>query len=156
MMDARAKAVNYINAKPRTRQQVIKYLKEKGVAEPEIMETVGELEEYHYIDDVEFCRLYFEYGFEKGRGIGRIKRELAEKGVASDVIDIAYDELEALDGVPDQLEAALEIGRQVVRGIDIEELDYDARRKLQARVGRRIVSRGFSSEIAYKVMNMLV
>ena len=156
MMDVRTKAVNYINAKPRTRQQVIKYLKEKGFGEPEIMEAVVELEEYHYIDDVEYCRLYFEYGFEKGRGIGRIKRELAEKGVASDVIEIAYDELQELNEVPDQLEAALEIGRQVVRGIDIEELDYDARRKLQARVGRRIVSRGYSTDIAYKVMNMLV
>ena len=43
-MDVRTKAVNYINAKPRTRQQVIKYLKEKGFGEPEIMEAVVELE----------------------------------------------------------------------------------------------------------------
>lgn len=155
-MDVRAKAVNYINTKPRTRQQVIKYLKDKGFGEAEILETVNELEEYHYIDDAEYCRLYFEYGFEKGRGIGRIKRELAEKGVASEVIEIAYDELQEIDGVPDQLEAAMEIGRQVVRGVDVEALDYDARRKLQAKIGRRIVSRGFSSEIAYKVMSMLV
>ena len=34
--------------------------------------------------------MYFEYGFQKGRGRMRIRRELAEKGVAADVIEIAF------------------------------------------------------------------
>ncbi|MCI5535262.1 MAG: recombination regulator RecX [Clostridiales bacterium] len=152
-MGVREKAVSYLNIKPRTKQQVIKYLRGKGFGEDEIHETLKELEEYHYIDDARYCRLYFEYGFEKGRGTDRIKRELAEKGVAHDVIEIVYEEL---DNVPDQFEAAMRIGRQVVSGIDVHELDYHERRKIQARIGRRIVSRGYSQDIAYKVMKRLV
>ena len=149
-MGVREKAVSYLNIKPRTKQQVIKYLRDKGFGEDEIHETVKELEEYHYIDDARYCRLYC---FEKGRGTDRIKRELAEKGVAHDVIEIVYEEL---DNVPDQFEAAMRIGRQVVSGIDVHELDYHERRKIQARIGRRIVSRGYSQDIAYKVMKRLV
>lgn len=152
-MDARTKAVNYLNIKPRTKHQVEEYLKRKGTSNEEIVEIIAELEEYHYIDDTEYARMYFEYGFEKGRGIMRIKRELAEKGVASDVIEIAFEEL---DEIPDQFEAAFKIGETIVGGIDTDKLDYNEKRKLQAKIGRRLVSRGFSSEIAYKVINKLV
>ncbi|MDO4485288.1 MAG: RecX family transcriptional regulator [Bacillota bacterium] len=153
MMDVRDSAIKYLNVKPRTRKQIITHLKNKGFNDDEILDTVKELEEYRYIDDEEFCRMYFQYGFEKGRGLERIKRELAEKGVAADIIQTVFEELEE---VPDQLEAALAAGQQVIRGIDVESLDYDSRRKLQAKIGRRLVSRGFSTEIAYKVMNRLV
>ncbi len=73
---------------------MIRHLKDKGFSENEILETVDELEQYHYIDDLAYSRMYFEYGFQKGRGRMRIRRELAEKGVAADVIEIAFEELE--------------------------------------------------------------
>lgn len=142
-----------MNIKPRTKKQVIGYLKEKGYGEEEILSAVGELEEYGYIDDVNFSRMYFEYGFEKGRGILRIKRELSEKGVSGEDIQLAYQELEY---VPEPFETALEIGKSIVRGIDTEALDYREKKKLQARIGRRLAARGFTAEIAYKVMNRLV
>ena len=66
-MDVREKAVSYLNSRPRTRQEVMRHLKDKGFSEEEILETVKELEEYHYIDDLAYSRMYFEYGFEKGR-----------------------------------------------------------------------------------------
>ena len=83
----------------------------------------------------------------------RIKRELAEKGVDHDIIDAAFEELEA---VPDQFEAALEIAEDVVSGIDVSSLEYDEKRRLQAKIGRRLVSRGFSSDVVYKVINRIV
>lgn len=148
-----AKAVAYINHKPRTRQQVIQYLAQKDFDRDVIEEVVAELTEYHYIDDFNFSVLYFQYGFEKGRGIGRIKRELSEKGVASDVIECAYEEL---DEIPDQEEMAMAIGASVVSGIDLDTLSYEEKRKLQAKVGRRLASRGFSSDVVYRVIKRLV
>ena len=97
--------------------------------------------------------MYFRYGFEKGRGVSRIKRELSEKGVSSDIIDIAYEELE---DIPDQFEMAMEIGHGAVAGIDIKELDFDAKQKLKAKIGRRLMSRGFSSDVVYKVIGRLI
>ena len=114
-MDVREKAVSYLNSRPRTRQELIRHLKDKGFSENEILETVDELEQYHYIDDLAYSRMYFEYGFQKGRGRMRIRRELAEKGVAADVIEIAFEELEE---IPDEFETAYSIAESIVRGID--------------------------------------
>ena len=150
---AAEKAASYINIKPRTAYQVKKYLKDKGYEDDVITEVVDQLKEYHYIDDMEYSLMYFRYGFEKGRGVSRIKRELSEKGVSSEVIDLAYEEL---DDVPDQFDMAMEIGRSVVAGIDMVELDYDAKQRLKGKLGRRLMSRGFSSEIVYKVIGRLV
>lgn len=150
---AAERAVSYINIKPRTAYQVKKYLKDKGYEEDVIAEVTDQLKEYRYIDDMEFSLMYFRYGFEKGRGVSRIKRELSEKGVSSDIIDIAYEELE---DIPDQFEMAMEIGHGAVAGIDIKELDFDAKQKLKAKIGRRLMSRGFSSDVVYKVIGRLI
>jgi len=147
------KALSYLNRKPCTKMQIIKYLTDRDFDRDIAFETAAQLESYHYIDDLEYCRMYFQYGFEKGRGIGRIKRELSEKGVASDIIDIAYEELEE---VPDQFEAAFAIGESMVAGIAMDELDFDAKRRLQAKIGRRLAGRGFSMDVVYKVINRLV
>ena len=151
-MNAIDKAVSYLNIKPRTRAQVEKYLKDKGYEHSEIEEAVTSLQDYNYIDDLNFARMYFELGFEKGRGTARISRELAEKGVPRDVINRAYQELES---VPDQYEMALDIGRNIVesslQGRDISELDYEAVHKLQAKIARRLASRGFEGDIVYRV-----
>ena len=150
---AAERAASYINIKPRTAWQVKRYLKEKGYEDEVISEVVDQLKEYRYIDDLEFSLMYFRYGFEKGRGISRIRRELAEKGVSSETIDIAYEELE---DIPDQMEMAMEIGRSVIADIDTDDMDFDTKRKLQAKVGRRLMSRGFSSDVVYKVIGRLM
>lgn len=149
---AAERAVAYINIKPRTAFQVRKYLREKGFDSDVIDAVVKQLEEYHYIDDMEYAMMYFRYGFEKGRGIVRIKRELDEKGVAADVIEMAYDELE---DVPDQTDAAMQIAKNMISGMALDDMDYDEKRKLQAKIGRRLMSRGFSSDIVYKVINRM-
>ena len=152
-MDVRERAAFYINIKPRTRMQVIKYLRDKGFEENEIQEAVEELQLYHYIDDLEYCRLYLQMSFDKGRGISRIRRELREKGVSEEDIDEAFAEME---DIPDQEEMAMEIGRKMVYGMDTEALTWQEKQKLQAKVGRKLASRGFSQDIVYKVIRKLV
>lgn len=152
MSDVRTAAVRYLGIKPRTKQQVVKYLRQKGFREESIVETIAELEEYRYIDDFSYSVMYFQYGFEKGRGVMRIRRELSERGVASHIIDMAYEELE---DVPDQYETARNIAMEMVRDVDMEGLGYDEKRRLKARVGRRLAGRGFSSEVIYKVLDDL-
>lgn len=152
-MDVREKAISYLNSRPRTRHEVMRHLKEKGFSEDEILETVTELEQYHYIDDLAYSRMFFEYGFEKGRGKARIRRELQEKGVASEVIEIAYDELEE---IPDEFETALAIAESVVRGIDPRQLEYPEKRKLEGRIGRKLAGRGFSMDTIHKVVGRIL
>ena len=163
-MDALAKATNYLNVKPRTRMQVIKYLTDKGYEPYEIENAVASLEKYKYIDDENFARLYFELGFEKGHGIARIRRELADKGIDRELIEAAYHVLEDQDAVPDQYEAALEIGLAAAAEYGVEsdcgqcgrKLSYEQKAKLQAKIARRIATRGFSGEISYRVAKEVV
>ncbi|MBQ2845651.1 MAG: RecX family transcriptional regulator [Firmicutes bacterium] len=129
------------------------YLKGKGYEEDVIDDVIEQMKEYHYIDDYQFAEMYFAYGFEKGRGVSRIRRELAEKGVSSDIIDMVYEDLEEM---PDETEMAVAIAEPIINGIDMDELDYDARQKLKAKIGRRLMSRGFNSDVAYKVIGRLV
>lgn len=152
-MDIRTRAARYINAGMKTEAQLRKYLADKGYDGEEISEIVDEYKQYGYIDDLNYAVLYYEYAFNKGRGLLRIKRELKNKGIDTDTIDEAYDMLE---NKPDQLELAMEIGRQIVSGTDIDSLDYTEKQKLRGRIGRRLAGRGFSSETVYKVTDRLL
>ena len=47
----------------------------------------------------------------------------------------------------------MEIAEKVISGFCIEDMDYEEKKKLQAKIGRRLLSRGFSSDVVYKVIN---
>ena len=147
-MNALEKATAYLNRSPHTEREVIDYLLRKGYEADEAEAAASELKEYGYIDDLSYARLYFEYGFEKGRGRDRISRELAGKGIPRDIIDEAFSTLE---NVPDEYETALELAAQIVQenGGVIEEMSYTDKQKLQAKIVRRLSSRGFSGSVCY-------
>ena len=147
-MNALEKATAYLNRSPHTEREVIDYLLRKGYEADEAEAAASELKEYGYIDDLSYARLYFEYGFEKGRGRDRISRELAGKGIPRDIIDEAFGTLE---NVPDEYETALELAAQIVRenGGVSEDMNYTDKQKLQAKIVRRLSSRGFSGSVCY-------
>lgn len=147
-MNALEKATAYLNMKPHTAKEVLDYLLRKGYEADESEEAVKQLSEYGYIDDYAYAKMYFEYGFEKGRGKDRISRELAGKGIPRDVIDQAYSEL---DDVPDEHETAREIALQIAAesGSELSEMTYEEKQKLQAKIVRRLASRGFSGSVCY-------
>lgn len=152
-MDIWTRASGYINARMRTEKQLRKYLSDKGFDSSEIDAVAEEFKKYGYIDDVNYAMLYFEYAFGKGRGMIRIRKELREKGIDPDIIDEAYDMLETDH---DEYETAEAVGRQVLAGIDTEDLDYREKQKLRARIARRLAGRGFPADIVYKVAGRLV
>ena len=143
-INALEKATAYLNMKPHTAKEVLDYLLRKGYEADESEEAVKQLSEYGYIDDYAYAKMYFEYGFEKGRGKDRISRELAGKGIPRDVIDQAYSEL---DDVPDEREIALQIAAE--SGSELSEMTYEEKQKLQAKIVRRLASRGFSGSVCY-------
>ncbi len=131
-MDALEKATAYLSRKPHTEKEVQEYLQRKGYEPDESAQAVSELKEYGYLDDLAYAKLYFEYGYEKGRGKDRISRELAAKGVTRDVIEQAYGEL---DEKPDEQEMAFRLAAQVVResGGLSDEMTYEGKQRLQAK-----------------------
>ena len=154
-MDALEKATAYLNMKPHTAKEVTDYLIRKGYEEGEVKAAVKQLAEYGYIDDLSYAKMYFGYGFEKGRGTSRIIRELSGKGIPRDVIDQAFNELE---DKPDEHEMACAIAAQIMdeSGADTADMSYEEKQKLQAKIVRRLASRGFSGSVCYSVAREIV
>ncbi len=154
-MDALERGTIYLNARPRTCKQVYDYLIDKGYEIEEVKSAIKSLKEYKYINDEEFARMYFEYGFNKGRGIKRIKNELIAKGVNSNTIEDVIYQLEDSNSMPDEFQIALDVGKAAVGDIDLTSLEYKERKKIEGRIGRRLSSRGFSADMIYRVIRTL-
>lgn len=141
-MDIKDVALKYLTSRARTRGEMEKHLREKGFEKEEIQETIQRLEQLHYLDDMDYCLRYFEYAFGKGRGTLRAKRELEEKGVSREIIQIAFEEYEAEES---ELDRARQQAAKIAAG---KEPD----RKLMAKIGRRLTTMGYSSDVIYQVI----
>ena len=144
-MDIRDTAAKYLASRARSTGEMKTYLKSKGYGEDEIAEVIAEFLDYGYLDDEDYCRQYIKYAFSKGKGPLRVKQELTEKGISRDTIAFALEDYEAEES---DLDRALAQARKTAGDRPIDE-------KMKGRIGRRIVSLGYSTDIAYKVIGIL-
>lgn len=137
-------AYRYLSIRPRSRAEVLAYLRKKGVSEDASASVVGTLEGYGFIDDGAFALTYSKYLLEK-KGLSRyaLKIELKRKGVSEAHIS------SAIVSIPDE-EDEESIARRLadrklasMKGLDREK----ARRRLVDFLRRR----GYSFEIINKV-----
>lgn len=141
-MDIKDAALKYLGPRARTCREVSDHLRAKGFDGPEIEEIIEELKELRYLDDQDYCAQYFEYAFGKGKGSYRAKRELEEKGVDRETIEIAFEEYESEET---ELARAKKQAAKIADGRQIDE-------KLLARMGRRLTSLGYRADIVYQVL----
>jgi regulatory protein len=144
-MDIRDVAAKYLASRARSTGEMKTHRKSKGYGEDEIAEVIADFLDYRYLDDEDYCRQYIKYAFSKGKGPVRVKQELAEKGVSRDTIAFALEDYEAEES---DLDRALAQARKTAGDRPIDE-------KMKGRIGRRIVSLGYSTDIAYKVIGIL-
>ena len=85
------RAVSYLSAAPRSRKEIYMYLAGKGYDKPIVLEVLGKLDAYKYIDDRAYAELYIKSKSKK-YGSFRIAAELRQKGVDSKIIDELLDE----------------------------------------------------------------
>ena len=143
-MDIRDVAARHLASRMRTCKEMKSYLKKKDFAEEEIREVIAEFIDFRYLDDEEYCRQYINYASDKGKGAARIRQELAEKGVNREVIGFALEDYYDRD---QELERALYQARKTISGKPVDE-------KMKGRVGRRLVSLGYSTDVVYKVIGI--
>ena len=143
-MDIRDTAAKYLANRMRTCGEMADYLKKKDFQEEEIREVIEEFKSFRYLDDEEYCRQYINYACDKGKGPMRIRQELAEKGVNREMISFA---LEDYYDRSLETERALKQAQKTIAGKPVDE-------KMKGRVGRRLVSLGYSTDVVYKVIGM--
>lgn len=142
-------AMGYLTNRDRTSKEIRDYLGAKGVEEDGIAECLQYLSQAGLVDDVDYCGRYILYAMGKGRGPLRIRKELSEKEIHAELIDMG---LEEHFGGESERTAAREL---VFKFLQQEEQGSQMSEKDIARMGRRLASRGFHSNVIYEIIDRL-
>src|SRR5229473_2765584 len=141
------RALNYLSFRPRSREEVRRYLRRKETP-PEIIEAaLARLDRLDFVNDRAFAEFWIETrGQFNPRGAHALKNELRMKGVERDVAD------ELVDEEKDE-ERALHAGRKKALSlIRIPTIDYTT---FRTRLGSFLHRRGFSYEISTRTIRVL-
>ncbi|MBQ9961100.1 MAG: RecX family transcriptional regulator [Firmicutes bacterium] len=156
-------ALRYVAAGLKTKGQVMDYLKRKGFADSEVEEAVRMLEDYNYINDTYYCTVYYKEACRKGRGRRRIEQELESKKISRDIIRDALDDFLSEDN-PDYEDVIAETLTEKERAMRIAEkmtseqksLGKPIDRNFCAKVGRRLMTNGYSNDIIYHCIGQVM
>jgi len=141
------RALNFLSYRPRSREEVRRYLKRKETS-PEIIETaLARLDRLDFVNDRNFAGFWIESREHfSPRGARALKNELRMKGVERDVVD------EFVSDEQDE-ERALRAGRKkAMTLVNISHIDYATFRN---RLGSFLQRRGFGYQIVTKTVRAL-
>lgn len=145
-------AYRHLANRSRSVQEMRKHLRKKEYEQEEIEAVVNEFLQCGYLNDYNFALEYCRYAVGKGKGKRRIFAELAEKGVAKDTAEMAFDDFaESEDGYSEE-NSALQVAEKILRLAGIEE-GQPVPDKIKARIARNLAQKGFSSELIYRIIS---
>ena len=126
--DAYEAAVRYLAGRPHTVAEIHRHLRTKKFDAETIDHAIDRLRAQRYVDDEAFARWWVEQRERfKPRGHRTLRTELAQKGVARDVVDLVLGE-RAPDADVEQAQRAL--SRPLTRWTNMP--DAEKRRKIHA------------------------
>ncbi|GLV58164.1 regulatory protein RecX [Dictyobacter sp. S3.2.2.5] len=141
------RAMNYLSFRPRSREEVRRYLKQKQTPLELIDAVIERLNQLDLINDESFASFWIESRERfRPKGAQAIKNELKMKGVKREVID------EVVTGEQDE-ELALRAGRKKAQSLLRQpDMDYNA---FRTKLGPFLQRRGFSYEVTKRVAQQL-
>jgi regulatory protein len=142
--DAYEVAVRYLAGRPHTVAEIHRHLRSKKFDSETIDRAIDRLRAQRYVDDEAFARWWLEQRDRfKPRGDRALRTELAQKGVARDVVDVVLGE-RAPDADVEQARRALL--RPLTRWAGMP--DAERKRKIHA----YLAARGFDYDTIDEVM----
>lgn len=142
--DAYDAAVRYLGGRPHTVAEIHRHLRSKKFDAETIDHAIDRLRAQRYVDDEAFARWWVEQRERfKPRGHRALRTELAQKGVARDVVELVLGE-RAPDADVEQARRAL--SRPLTRWADMP--DAEKRRKIHT----YLAARGFDYDTIDEVM----
>lgn len=141
------RAINYLSFRPRSQEEVRRYLRKKETP-PDIIEAVLErLQRLDYLDDRSFASFWVESRERfNPRGSQALRNELRMKGVEREIVD------ETVDDEHDEEFALRAASRKAALLLQTPDIDYATFRN---RLGGFLQRRGFSYEIVARVVRAL-
>jgi regulatory protein len=141
------RALNYLSFRPRSREEVRRYLRRKETP-PEIIESaLARLDRLDFVNDRTFAEFWIEAREQfSPRGAHALKNELRMKGVEREVVD------ELIDDERDE-ERALRAGRKKAMSlVNVPNMDYA---RFRNRLGSFLQRRGFGYEVTTRTVRAL-
>jgi regulatory protein len=91
-LDIESAAIRLLSQSEQTLAQLNKKLLAKGFEPDQIVEVLHDLQAQNLVSDERFAEQYLSFRTQKGFGPLRITRELSEKGVEENLIDVVFSE----------------------------------------------------------------
>lgn len=136
-------AYNYLSYKPRTEDEMRKYLCAKGYPEDIIIAVIEKLKDYKYLNDNEYASNFHKSQvLSKGYGPLRIQYKLLQKGISKE----QYQKVETDENI-DYYFIALSQAQKKLKG----KKDMESLKKVYGYLMRR----GFPTEIISRVISKL-
>jgi regulatory protein len=141
------RALNYLSYRPRSREEVRRYLRRKEIP-PEVIEAaLARLDRLDFVNDRTFSGFWIESREQfSPRGARALKNELRMKGVERDIVD------ELVSDEQDE-ERALRAGRKKALAlVNVSNIDYATFRN---RLGSFLQRRGFGYQVTTRTVRAL-
>lgn len=134
------KALHYLSFRPRSEQEMRRYLRDKGLDDGPSEQIVARLKRAHLVDDQDFAQFWVQSRqAHRPRGRRALRAELSRKGVPRDVIDGSIQDI-------DEEAQAFQAARSIVHRLASLE-----QRVFFHRLLGYLQRRGFGYDIAIKV-----
>ena len=129
--ETRARAANMISARPLSRRELVKKLREKGAAESDAEAAADWLEEIGALNDADYASMLVRHYGGMGYGEAKIRDELYRRGVKRELWE------DALAASPDAQETIARVIAQKTKGRALDE-------KGRKRLSDMLLRRGFA------------
>lgn len=137
-------AAHYLSYQPRTVYEITHYLLQHGITETAAAHAVHELSSLGYLDDRQYCRLFFKNDLRVGSdGPRKLRLKLTQKGVGPDVIAAQIDAVEE--------EQWLTIGKRVIKSMR-RQLGRISEREVRRKMKSKLLAHGFDSSLAAEII----
>lgn len=136
-------AVRYLASRPKSVAEIVRHLRSKRFDDDAVAQAIDKLRAQRYVDDEAFARWWLEQRERfKPRGGRAIRAELAQKGVAREVVELVVGE-RAPDADADLAKRAL--ARPLSRWATLPP--HERKRKIHAYLAARGFSYGTIEEV---------
>ncbi|ERP92901.1 MAG: RecX family transcriptional regulator [Alcanivoracaceae bacterium] len=138
--ELRQRAVSLLARRDHARRELETKLRSKVGDHPALAAVIEWCEEHGFIDDRRFAGFFVRSRIDRGQGVLRIRQELQQRGVASELIESALQETEV-----DWFALAREVRARRFR-------QYPQDQKEKARQLRFLQGRGFDAEQSFAAL----
>ncbi len=124
------RAIDLISNTPKTKKQIKDYLYGKGYLPAVVNSVVEKMLEYHYLDDVQYARMYVD-AYKNKFGKQKLRFNLQAKGVSGAIVNEVLEELEP------QEDAVFTLAKKYLKSKEPTRENLD-------KLARHLLSKGFS------------